>query len=128
MTFRYQGSVCSDLNDTKIFIKNILEKVEEVIADEDLMFDLKLILNELIINGVVHGNKSDREKCVDLYLEITSDKLRIEVCDEGHGIKYEDTTYNPDELKNCGRGLVLVYGLSDEVFIENNKVVALKSI
>lgn len=125
MKFIYEGSVCSDLNDTRTFIKNILIKVGEVVNDEDLIFDLKLILNELIINGVIHGNKSNKEKCVNLYLEISNDTLKVEVCDEGKGID-EDNDYDINELKTCGRGLVLVNGLSDEVLIENNKITALK--
>lgn len=128
MTFRYQGSVCSDLDDTKKFIQDILNKVENVIRDDNLMFDLKLILNELIINSVIHGNKYDRAKCVNLYLEITNDILRIEVCDEGRGVSYDRCSYNPNDLKDCGRGLLLVDGLSDELLIENNRVIALKSI
>lgn len=125
MTFIYEGSVCSDLNDTREFVKNILKKVNKVVNDEDLIFDLRLILNELIINGVVHGNGSDKDKCVRLYLEISNNTLKVEVWDEGTGIDY-DNSYNPEELKNCGRGLVLVNGLSDEVRIENNKITAFK--
>ncbi len=125
MIFIYEGSVCSDLLDTRDFIANILEKVKKVINDEDLIFDLKLILNELIINGVIHGNKSCKDKCVKLYLEISDETLKVEVCDEGEGIR-PDGCYNPEDLKSCGRGLLLVDGLSDELLIDNNKITAFK--
>ena len=128
MSFRYQGSVCSDLDDIKCFIQDVLNRLKNKVDDEDLMFDLKLILNELVINSVIHGNECNRNKCVNLYLEVRGDTIRIEVSDEGQGINFDIASYNPKELKCCGRGLVLVSGLSDEVYIEENRVVAVKYI
>ena len=128
MKFKYHGSVCSDLNDTRTFIDDVLSKVGSIIDNDNILFDLRLILSELIINGIEHGNKYEIDKCIYLYLEIVGDKMRIEVWDEGLGIDYERENYNIYDLKTCGRGLLLVSGLSDEVYIENNKVVALKSI
>ena len=65
--FRYQGSVCSDLKDIKIFIEDILKRLESIVDDENLLFDLKLILNELIINSVIHGNECNR---INVYIYI----------------------------------------------------------
>ncbi|QQY79315.1 serine/threonine-protein kinase RsbW [Keratinibaculum paraultunense] len=126
--FKYQGSVCSDLDDTKVFIQNILNRLKDVVDDENLLFDLKLILNELVINSVIHGNKCKKEKCVYLYLEILEDTIRIEVSDEGRGIDFDISSYNPRELKCCGRGLILVDGLSDELYIDENRVEVIKYI
>ena len=128
MSFRYRGSVCSNLDDIKTFIQNVLNKLENIVDDVDLMFDLKIILNELVINGVIHGNKYNKNKCVNLYLEVVEDTIRIEVSDEGQGIDFDIESYNPKELKCCGRGLVIVTGLSDEIYIDKNKVVAVKYI
>ncbi|WP_237722270.1 ATP-binding protein [Keratinibaculum paraultunense] len=128
MYFKYQGSVCSDLDDTKVFIQNILNRLKDVVDDENLLFDLKLILNELVINSVIHGNKCKKEKCVYLYLEILEDTIRIEVSDEGRGIDFDISSYNPRELKCCGRGLILVDGLSDELYIDENRVEVIKYI
>lgn len=126
MTFKLHGSVCSDLADIRDFVKDILDRLKTVIEDEDLMFDLKLILNELIINGVIHGNRCNRRKCVDLYLEIVDDAIKIEVRDQGEGFDFDIGSYDPEELKVCGRGLVIVDGLSDEMYIKNNRIVAVK--
>ncbi|WP_236914163.1 ATP-binding protein [Clostridium sp. Cult2] len=128
MSFIYKGSVRSDLNDTKTFIKKVLDKLENIIHDKDIMFDLKLILNELIINSVIHGNQCNGNKYVELFLEIVGDTIRIEVSDEGDGIDFDIANYNPTELKCCGRGLVIVDGLSDKVYIDNNRIIAVKYI
>ncbi|HSH35028.1 ATP-binding protein [Schnuerera sp.] len=128
MSFIFKGSVRSDLDEIKIFIKKILDKLENTIQDKNLIFDLKLILNELIINSVIHGNQCNDNKYVKLFLEIVGDTIRIEVSDEGEGIDFDIDAYNPSDLKCCGRGLVIVDGLSDEVYIDNNRIVAVKYI
>lgn len=128
MEFTYSGSVCSDLGLIKNFIDEILNKLDKTIDDNDALFDVRLILNELVINGILHGNESMDTKCVDLNLEVRDKKIKIEVKDEGVGIDFDFESYNPEELKFGGRGLVLVRGLSDELYIDKNKIVAIKEI
>jgi len=128
MALIFKGSVCSNLNDVKAFIEEALNKLRSITCDEDLMFDIRLILNELIINGVIHGNCCDISKNVYLILEYEEDFIKIEVVDEGQGIDYDISSYNPEELKCCGRGLVIVDRLSDEFYINKNKVIAVKHI
>lgn len=128
MDFNYRGSVCSDLELIKNFIEGILNKLNEHVDNKDILFDIRLILNELVINGVLHGNEEADTKCVDLRLEIKDKKVTIEVEDEGHGINFDFRTYDPEELKFHGRGLVLVRGLSDELYIDKNKIIAIKEL
>lgn len=128
LEFKYSGIVCSDLEMIRNFVDDVLKKLSKLINDNDIMFDIRLILNELIINGVLHGNNCVKSKCVKLNLEIKGNKITIQVEDEGQGINYDLKSYNPDDLKCCGRGLVIVNGLSDEFYIEKNKVIAIKLI
>lgn len=128
MAFKYKGVVCSDLQLIGGFIDEILNKLSNIIDNGDIMFDIRLILNELVINGAMHGNKSISTKCVNLSLEIQNGRLIIEVEDEGRGFHCDLMKYNPMELKTCGRGLVIVNGLSDEFYVDNNRVIAIKNI
>lgn len=128
LEFRYNATVCSDIDMIKNFVDEILIKINSIVEDEDIIFDIKLILNELIINGVMHGNELMSSKCVKLLLEIKNNKIKIQVEDEGRGIDYDFGTYDPGELSQCGRGLVIVHGLSDEFYIQKNKVIAIKNI
>lgn len=57
MDYTYQGSICSDLGLVKNFVENILEKLDEMIDNKDAIFEIKLIMSELIINGIFHGNE-----------------------------------------------------------------------
>lgn len=128
LDFRYSATVCSDLEMIRNFVDEILTKINCLVEDQDTMFDIRLILNELIINGVMHGNDCLRSKCVKLSLKINKGRLTIEVEDEGQGINYDFKSYDPEDLKCCGRGLVIVNGLSDEFYIQKNKVIAIKHI
>lgn len=126
--FKYCATICSDLDMIKNFVDNILVKINKRVKDSAIMFDIRLILNELIINGVIHGNDCETAKCVTLSLELKDNKLTIQVEDEGKGIDFDIKSYDPSELKCCGRGLVIVNGLSDEFYIRENKVVAVKNL
>lgn len=128
LEFKYSATVCSDLNMIKIFVDEILNRINAIVEDKDVMFDIKLILNELIVNGVMHGNECASSKCVKLFLELKNNQIMIQVEDEGKGINYDFKSYNPDELNFCGRGLVIVSSLSDEFYIEKNRVIAVKNI
>lgn len=128
MEFTYKGSVCSDLELIKKFIDEILNKLQKTVDNKDALFDIRLILNELVINSVLHGNAEVYTKCVKLRLEIKGKKIRIEVVDEGEGIDFDIKSYDPGILKCGGRGLVLVKGLSDELYIDKNKIIAIKEI
>ncbi|MEW8973100.1 MAG: ATP-binding protein [Tissierellaceae bacterium] len=126
--FTYCASIGSDLGLIKNFIEEVLKKLNRIIDNGDTMFDIRLILNELMINGVFHGNKCMETKCVNLSLEVKDGKIRIEVKDEGGGIDYDFSTYDPFDLKCSGRGLVLVHGLSDELIVKDNRIIAIKNI
>lgn len=128
MNYIYKGSVCSDLDTIKSFIDKTVQILNGIISDRDLMFDIRVILNELIVNGALHGNECMSSKTVSLTLRMSKDKLMIEVEDEGRGINYNLKEYNPSDLKSWGRGLVLVNGLSDEFYVDRNRVVSIKRI
>ncbi|HAE91626.1 MAG TPA: ATP-binding protein [Tissierella sp.] len=128
LDFKYSGIVCSDLDMIKNFVEDVLKKLNNIIENNDIMFDIRLILNELVINGVLHGNDCITSKCVKLSLEVKENTLTIQVEDEGAGIDYNLESYDPSDLKCCGRGLVIVNGLSDEFYIQKNKVTAIKHI
>lgn len=128
LDFVYSGVLCSDLRIIKNFVDEILNKINPIVEDEETMFDIRLILNELIVNGIMHGNECINSKCVKLLIEIKERRLKIQVEDEGKGVNFDIMSYDPDELNTYGRGLVLVNGLSDEFYIQKNKVVAIKQL
>lgn len=130
--YEYSGTIISDLAIIKCFIEEILKEVHSYIKNDDLMFDIKLILNELVVNSALHGNELKSSKKIKIKLEVREKFVKIIVEDEGKGINYNIKEYKPSNLNcigNCsGRGLILVHGLSDEFIIDKNKIIVIKEI
>lgn len=128
MRYIYKGTVCSDLDTIKSFVEKNVSALRDLISDKDILFDIKVILSELIVNGALHGNECEASKCISLTMKMDDHRLTMEVEDEGRGIEYNLKQYDSTDLKSFGRGLVIVEGLSDEFYFKNNKVVAVKNI
>ncbi|MDO5717986.1 MAG: ATP-binding protein [Tissierellia bacterium] len=125
MAYYYTGKLISDLEEINTAIKSVLCKLDNLISDENLLFDIRIIINELMINGYEHGNCYDTQKHLDLRLAINESRIRIQVVDEGNGINYDCFKYNPYSMKTTGRGLKIVKELSDELIINNNSITAI---
>lgn len=77
---------------------------------------------EAVNNAIIHGNKSDQTKFVEIELKMTNGSLTVVVQDEGAGFKHidvPDPTKPENILKTSGRGVFLMKKLADE--IEFNK-------
>ncbi len=126
MRFKTNVVINSDLLDIRDEIDSLLNQIKGFVNEKDLLFEIKLILNELVLNSAIHGNELDDGKKVNLELQIDNDKLKLEIKDEGEGFVYDKTIYDPLELKASGRGLVIVDGLSDELLVDHNKISVVK--
>jgi serine/threonine-protein kinase RsbW len=120
MIYKYRGSVPSDLSSVAVFLSKVTSQLNQVIEDGSLLFDVRLIIHELVINGCDHGNRFDREKKVGLDLSVDSDRIVVQVQDEGTGIGDLDLDNDPKDLRCNGRGLLIVSKLSDEMTVEGN--------
>lgn len=125
MDFEYSKTIRSDLKDIDDAVTNVLNKLSEVIKDEELMFDVRLVINEIVINSYEHGNKCDIQKGINLRVCVNLDCIEINVQDEGDGINYifnEDGNIN---MTTSGRGLSIVSKLVDSLEIDRNRVNAI---
>ncbi|HAS92485.1 MAG TPA: ATP-binding protein [Sedimentibacter sp.] len=121
MHYVVERKVNSDIKCGKKIIEEILGSIEGLI-DPNTYFNTKLILNELMINSVVHGNCGDLNKMIYIKVYINESRIIVEVSDEGSGICYEHKNCGEYDYLECGRGLMLVEGLSDKLSIEGNTV------
>lgn len=73
---------------------------------------------EAVNNAIIHGNKSDPSKRVDIKIIFNRKKLKIIVTDEGAGFKPENVP-DPTEPGNIealnGRGIFLMSRLADDI-------------
>ncbi len=119
-------NIKSDINLVNDVINEILSLIDKEIG-EDNLFDIRLILSELIINSIKHGNKNDINKNTDISLYIDDNFIEMSVGDEGDGFTY---SRNLDACTFCesGRGLLLVEGLSDMFIVCKNFITSIKYI
>ncbi|MDO4604513.1 MAG: ATP-binding protein [Helcococcus sp.] len=120
MQYTYKNKIFGDVDDITEVVCEILRHISSR-TSENICFDIRLILNELLINCHKHGNKKSREKAIDLYFNINPKEIKIVVKDEGKGILIKEPC-KEDLMKSDGRGLKLVKALTDKMEIKNNKV------
>lgn len=121
-----EKNIKSDISQINSIVSDLIYSIEKKISD-DHIFNLKLILSELIINSIKHGNNNDKEKNIIVSLVITDDWIEVSVCDEGNGFMYAKNL-NPSNYSESGRGLLLVEGLSDQFIVCNNTIKCIKYI
>jgi serine/threonine-protein kinase RsbW len=82
---------------------------------EDTLGDLKLALTEACTNSVRHAYENG-EGAVEILYELHSDRLAVEVSDEGPGFTPPAHELGPadDDLSEGGLGIAIIRALTDE--------------
>lgn len=90
--------------------KNLFVNIEE----KTIIDNLKLCIQEAVVNAIIHGNKNDTNKSVIISYKISDCKLFVKVEDEGFGIPeflakkdFADQTAE-NLLLESGRGVMLI--------------------
>lgn len=83
---------------------------------------------EAVNNAIVHGNKSDETKFVNIDIILKNNILEISIEDEGKGFSPEDVPdpTSPENVERTnGRGVFLMKNLADEIQFnrKGNKVI-----
>lgn len=85
---------------------------------DELLADLKLALTEAASNSVRHAYGETRDVgVVEISYELHSDRLVIEVTDEGEGFDPAAAEGYSDELSEGGLGIAIIRAIADEVEI-----------
>ena len=86
--------------------------------DEDTASQIAMVAREAVINAILHGNKKDPAKQVQVSFELNQESLHIKIADEGPGLD-PDTVPDPlapeNILRSSGRGIFLMRAIMDEV-------------
>ena len=78
--------------------------------DRDV-FGVRLALEEALVNAIKHGNRMDPAKTVRICCQLTYEKIRLEIEDQGPGFSLEevpDPTADENLERPCGRGIMLM--------------------
>jgi serine/threonine-protein kinase RsbW len=85
---------------------------------EDAAFGIDMAVREAITNAIVHGNKEDDTKKIELIFNCSQNAVEIQIKDQGEGFdpgSVPDPTAPENILKTSGRGNFLIRNLMDEV-------------
>ena len=86
--------------------------------DDGMMYRLLVSCTEAVNNAIVHGNKSNPDKKVNIRCVVDKKTLTILVIDEGKGFDSDNLQDPRDEknlMKENGRGVFLMRSLMDKV-------------
>lgn len=95
----------------------LLGKIKDLLRREEA-FDVKLSLEEALVNAVKHGNKLDPKLFVEVTLEVIPGSLSISVRDSGKGFDFKnipDPTCDENVHNPNGRGIFLIRKHMDKV-------------
>ena len=87
-------------------------------VSDDAAFGIDMAVREAVTNAVLHGNRQDENKTVELVLKSSPDAVEISVHDQGPGFNPEnvpDPTATENILKTSGRGIFFMRTFMDEV-------------
>ena len=85
-------------------------------VEEEKYINFLIASSEALLNAIVHGNKENSEKKVELRIVDESNKFTLSIKDEGNGFNLEkipDPTKDENLFKENGRGLFIIKSLVD---------------
>lgn len=94
------------------------EFVKRLGLDEDAAYGVDMAVREAVTNAVLHGNRQDEAKVVEVGFKSSSSALEITVRDRGTGFDTEtvpDPTDPQNIMKTSGRGMLFMRTFMDEV-------------
>lgn len=111
----------------KIF--DIIDELLDIaIINQEKRKEFIIALGEALDNAINHGNKLDKNKCLDVECLVCSDKITCRIRDEGNGFDHKAlmeqpvSEFNPQALikkaalgKLGGLGIALIRKCSDEL-------------
>lgn len=89
---------------------------EEFGVEETHYGEILIAMTEAVNNAIVHGNKLDANKMVNIEVTVDGMQLQFKVTDEGPGFDYDnipDPTSPENIEKPNGRGVFLMRQLAD---------------
>lgn len=92
---------------------------------EESYGNILISLTEAANNAIIHGNKSNRNKEIEIIADFDSErrKLTFFIKDSGNGFDYKslpDPTAPENLDRPCGRGVFLMMQLADLVVFSDN--------
>ena len=85
---------------------------------KDQQENLSIAVTEAVGNAIVHGNKKNIHKKVNIIFKLTKNQVSVSVKDEGEGFnpeKLDNPLKDQNIMKESGRGIFILKALTDDV-------------
>ncbi|MBW1783967.1 MAG: ATP-binding protein [Deltaproteobacteria bacterium] len=108
--YSYRELIFEAIDDSGKFLIQFITESEAIV--------LKVILRELLMNAVIHGNRSNEELVVKCSVEHLGEKhFKISVEDEGNGFDYRIALYGVQDFHHRikRKGYLLIKKLSEQI-------------
>ena len=101
----------TDMGEAKRVLTELLEQLNQNDWGDHDVFGIHMAVEEALMNAIKHGNQLDASKTVEVISRLSSDRMMIQITDEGAGFVPEDVP-DPTDDENLelpsGRGLMLM--------------------
>lgn len=128
MTSNSSIEISSELdNITKVFewLDNTLFKF---ISNKNKISTLSLLIQEALVNAIVHGNKQNTNKKVTFSYELDKSFVHLKFLDEGAGVPLHNQQKNQSSIneenlfEDSGRGIILMKHFCKDVIFNKNSI------
>ncbi|MBN2558411.1 MAG: ATP-binding protein [Clostridia bacterium] len=84
-TFHNEYRIFSERMNIPPVVEDIMEYVryKTIVSGCSCLFDIKVVLSELISNAVIHGNGEDAGKPVDIVVDLGMERIEFKITDRG---------------------------------------------
>lgn len=111
--------------------QEIVEAIQAQGYKREVVFAVRLALDEALVNAVKHGNQNDPDKTVIIDFKIDQDSMVIQIEDQGPGFvpdELPDPTAEENLSRPNGRGVMLMRAYMTEVDFneQGNRVILTK--
>lgn len=112
-------SLIENITIIESFIDNAKEKFH---INDDIYGNIMISVTECVSNAIIHGNKENSKKTVDIELKFLDNQIKFIIQDQGEGYDFhhlEDPTSPQNLEKSGGRGVFIMKHLCDEIEFED---------
>jgi serine/threonine-protein kinase RsbW len=105
-------------------VEKIIDEVsDEIKISSDIYGKILIATIEAVNNSIVHGNRLDPSKKVEIEIYLENSNLHILITDQGKGFDYTNVPdpTTPENIENIsGRGVFLMKKLADNIIFNDS--------
>ncbi|HOP06946.1 MAG TPA: ATP-binding protein [candidate division Zixibacteria bacterium] len=99
----------STLEAERELVQVLTERLEAAGVDDTTTRRFLLIVSEVFTNAVIHGNKSDANRKIEVRFAINEERITADIIDQGHGgLERIQRRPQADSMSEGGRGIDIV--------------------